>query len=97
MVRQRVIREEQSESLWLQFLTLRVDFIDFVELRRRAWEITARYRLPTLYDAAFLACSEVGTPGSSPVPFWTADGALLTQLGTDRPSYVRHLRDYAGA
>ena len=68
-----------------------ITFIDIPELRSRAWDLAEQYGQPTLYDAAYLVCTEV-VEGSSRT-FWTADDALLVALGSARPAYVRHLRD----
>ena len=43
--------------------------------------------MPTLYDAAFLACTESVGVGCQ---FWAADKTLLNQLAP-RPDYVKEL------
>jgi hypothetical protein len=54
--------------------------------------VAAEYDLATLYDAAFLACTEVA-PGAEEATreYWTADTALVRQLGARKPAYVRQL------
>ena len=91
-VRQSLLRQDQADELWVRFGQLPIDFVDTPVLRARAWEIAEQYTLPTLYDAAFLACTEVAL-ASEPATrqFWTADRDLLRQLGTARPGYVRQL------
>jgi predicted nucleic acid-binding protein len=90
-VRARDLTAEEAVDAWTDFRAMPVTFIDTVQLRSRAWDLAQRYGQPTLYDAAYLACTEV-VEGSSRT-FWTADDALLAALGSDRPAYVRHLSE----
>lgn len=91
-VRARLLRQDEADVLWTAFLNLPIDFVDLPALWTRAWEIAARYELPTLYDAAFLACTEVvGLPTGVVREFWTADHELLRQLRVSTPTYVREL------
>jgi predicted nucleic acid-binding protein len=90
-VRARDLSAEEAAGAWTDFRAMPVKFIDTLQLRSRAWELAERYGQPTLYDAAYLACTEV-VEGSSRT-FWTADDALLATLGSGRPAYVRHLRE----
>lgn len=91
-VRQGLVRPDQAEGAYLRFGRLPIDYIDTPELRGRAWEIARRFNLPTLYDAAFLACVEsAAAPGGAEREFWTTDEELFRSLGSDRPSYVRWL------
>lgn len=79
---------EQAKSCFDDFCQLPIDYIDTDKIRTRAWQIAEQYQMPTLYDAAFLACAEaVGVD----CQFWTADKTLLNQLALARPSYVREL------
>lgn len=56
----------------------------------RTWEIAARHDLSTIYDAAYLACTEVA-PGQPGIirEFWTTDETLVRSLGATLPEYVR--------
>jgi predicted nucleic acid-binding protein len=90
-VRTRDLTAEEAAGAWTDFRAMPVTFIDTVQMRSRAWDLAERHGQPTLYDAAYLACTEV-VEGSSRT-FWTADDALLAALGSGRPAYVRHLRD----
>lgn len=91
-MRQGILWPEQAEDLWVRFGQLPIEYIDARELHGRAWEIAERYALPTLYDAAFLACTELApAPTGAVREFWTADEELLRSLETNRPSYVRQL------
>lgn len=91
-VRQGQILGEEADTLWASFGKLPIEFIEGPALRTRAWELAAQYGLPTLYDAAFLACTELaaGPPGVART-FWTADRELLRALGRQRPAYVHEL------
>lgn len=91
---QGLLLREEADTLWTAFGDLPIEFLDSPALRNRAWQLAAQYGLPTLYDAAFLACTET-TPAPADVvrEFWTADEQLLGSLGGDPPPYVRHLRD----
>lgn len=91
-VRQGHLTSDEADALWRTFAGMLVEFVDGPELRRRAWEIAQQHGLPTLYDAAFLACTEVVSVAESvPREFWTADSALLKQLGSATPAYVHEL------
>lgn len=82
----------ETDAIWEAFLDLPIDFIEMQTLRRRTWEIAAHYTLPTLYDAAFLAGTELVDAAPDAVrEFWTADQALLVRLAIDRPAYVHQL------
>jgi predicted nucleic acid-binding protein len=56
-------------------------------LYRQAWRIAETYQLPTLYDAYYLALSELRE-----CVFWTADERLVNSV--PGLSYVRNLKDY---
>ena len=91
-VRQRLVSTEEADALWSQFARLPIQYLDLPLIRARAWEIAARYGLPTLYDAAFLATTELApAPLGAVREFWTADEALLHSLDPARPAYVRRL------
>ncbi len=90
-VRNRDLSAMEAAEAWTDFRAMPIIFVDTPELRSRAWELAERYAQATLYDAAYLACIEL-VEGSSRT-FWTADDALLTNLGSRCPRYVRHLRE----
>lgn len=75
-------------SRYQRFDSVSIEYIDTEQIKLRAWEIAEQYQLPTLYDAAFLACAE--SVGAN-CQFWTADKTLLNQLGQNRPTYIREL------
>ncbi len=91
-VRSKQLRGDEAARLWDDFNDLPIEYVDFPVLRQRAWEIAQRFGLPTLYDAAFLACTEVApAPVDAVREFWTADQGLLRSLGQQLPPYVRSL------
>ncbi len=87
-IRAGLLSPEEASGCFEDFCQLPIDYIDTDQIRARAWEIASHYQMPTLYDAAFLACAEsvVGD-----CQFWTADKTLLNQLAQARPDYVREL------
>ncbi len=91
-VRARLLEPDEAQSLWGDYLALPIRFVENPHLRTRAWALTVEHALPTLYDATFLACTELAlAPADAAREFWTADRALLRQLGAGRPAYVREL------
>ncbi|MFI5387996.1 MAG: type II toxin-antitoxin system VapC family toxin [Fimbriimonadales bacterium] len=92
-VHQQLLRSDEAAAAWASFRELPIDFLDSSEIRERAWELADRYDLPTLYDAAFLACCDLTLLREDSTPeFWTADGRFVQKLGTARPAYVKELR-----
>ncbi len=87
------ITNVESVEAWADFQAMRVEYLDGALVRDRAWSLAAQFRQPTLYDTAYLACTESADTSSR--AFWTADDVLLAALGDDRPPYVRHLREWA--
>ena len=86
-IRAGLITSEEAQGCFDDFCQLPIEYIDTDQIRAKAWEIAEQYQLPTLYDAAFLACTEsVGVR----CQFWTADKTLLNQLG-QKLAYVREL------
>jgi len=90
-VRARDLTAREAADAWTDFQAMPIAFIDTPRMRSRAWDLAERFGQPTLCDTAYLACTEV-VEGTSRT-FWTADEALLAALGSDRPAYVRHLRE----
>lgn len=83
--RMQVITPEEAQGFFEDFYELPIDYIEGETIRLRSWEIAEQYGLPTLYDAAFLACTE-----SVSGEFWTVDAALVKKL-IPRPSDLREL------
>ena len=87
-VRRGVMTKEESEACFQDFQLLPLEFIEQADVRRKAWAIAAQYDLSTLYDAAFLACSEYFQ-----AEFWTADQSLINSL-RPCPEYVHSLKSF---
>jgi predicted nucleic acid-binding protein len=84
-VRRGLLTNNESQACFEDFLLLPLEFIDHSDLRTKAWEIATQHNLTTLYDAAFLACSE-----HCDAEFWTADQVLINSL-SPCPDYIRSL------
>lgn len=92
-VRRGIIVQREAEIQWGRFSRLPIEYVDFPRLRDRAWALAERYRLPNLYDASFLACTETfPSPEGTIQEFWTADEKLLCALSDDPPPFVRRLQ-----
>jgi len=87
-IRIGLLSTEEALGCFDDFCQLPIDYIDTAQIRARAWEIAEQYQMPTLYDAAFLACAE---SAGADCQFWTADKTLLNQLAPARLNYVREL------
>lgn len=91
-MRQGLLTQDDAQALWASFCQLPIEYVEMPAVRARAWEIADHYGLLTLYDAAFLACTEIfPAPSSTVREFWTADDHLVRDLGSTRPAYVRAL------
>ena len=90
--RLRTLAERDADALWHGFLDLPIVYLDDHTIRDRAWEIARAFDMPTLYDAAFMAVTELAA-GPAARTFWTADEELVRRLGSRRPSYVRELSE----
>jgi predicted nucleic acid-binding protein len=86
-LRMGLLTPEQAQGCYEDFCDLPIDYINKESIRVRAWEMAQQYGMPTLYDAAFLACAETES-----AQFWTADTVLLKQL-SPRPSFVHQLAE----
>jgi predicted nucleic acid-binding protein len=92
--RTNVLTQDEAAKIWQSFGTLPIRYLNSQSLRDRAWSFAQRYRLPTLYDAVFLACAEVTLPSQTLREFWTADQVFLNSLGTAKPNYVKSLNEF---
>ncbi len=87
-VRRKFLTPEEAADCFEDFHLLPLEFIDQVDVRKRAWVIAVEYDLSTVYDAAFLACSEY-----CEAQFWTADQTLINSL-SPCPDYVHPLGSF---
>jgi predicted nucleic acid-binding protein len=79
----------QAQALLSQFLAVPISLRFPRRMYRRILELADQYALPAVYDAHYLALSEL--LGAT---FWTDDQRLLRALGTTLP-FVRWIGDYA--
>jgi predicted nucleic acid-binding protein len=87
-----ILAIDETNVIWQAFCSLPIDYVNSVSLQKRAWQLAQTYQLPTLYDAVFLACTEMAlTSEEATREFWTADRTLLNSLGNAKPDYVRGL------
>ena len=84
-VRANLLTFAEAEQLYTAYIRLPIDYIDAETLRLNAWELAEQYKMPTLYDAVFLACAKAESAN-----FWSADNAMLN-LFSSRPAYVHRL------
>lgn len=97
-VRRGHILPSEADAYWIDYKKLPIQFLDSPAIRARAWTISQQFDLPTLYDAAFLACVEVTLASTEATrEFWTADRAFVRALGSGRPSFLYVLGEDRGA
>lgn len=90
----KLITQEQAEIAWESFNSLGIiTFVNDISVMRAAWRIADKEKLPTLYDAAYLAVAEsISRQNGEECEFWTAD-ERLTNLVTHK-RYVKLLKNY---
>lgn len=90
VLRQKAMRKEitveEAEESWRIFRRLRnINYVDGEEVMDDAWRISTAERLPTLYDAAYLAVAEVVAKQSNEAcEFWTADKRFVNSLSVKK-------------
>ncbi|MDA8334321.1 MAG: type II toxin-antitoxin system VapC family toxin [Peptococcaceae bacterium] len=99
-VERKIISSQEADEAWKAFRGLKViSFLEGEEIADLTWSIACDEKLPTLYDAAYLAVAETAVARYAVgglCEFWTADERLVNHLGGHR-AYVRLLRDFGGA
>lgn len=91
-LRANLISEAEASTAWARFVSLSIEYLQDPKIPQFAWEISSKFQLPTMYDAAFLAVSQRAAEESGgTVEFWTADQELVGVLGYSAPQYVRLL------
>jgi predicted nucleic acid-binding protein len=91
--RQSLVTEEEASEAWELFLSTPIEFVNDLQVRDRAWLISVALRLPTLYDASFLACCEIASLRFGyTVELLTADQTLIDQVRGTPYSYVKDYR-----
>lgn len=93
-VNKKLITPEQAEIAWEAFNNLGIlNFVNDSIVMRAAWHIAVKEKLPTLYDAAYLAVAEIISRQSNEVcDFWTADETLISSV--KNKEYVYNLKNF---
>jgi len=93
-VNKKLITPEQAEIAWEAFNNLGIlNFVNDSIVMRAAWHIAVKEKLPTLYDAAYLAVAEIISRQSNEVcDFWTADETLIRSV--KNKEYVYNLKNF---
>lgn len=86
----------QADELWLEFRKFPgIEYLSDNLVMDSTYKISRYFNMATLYDAAFLAVSEVvGERTGESCEFWTADEKLINLLN-GRRDYVRHLKEFS--
>lgn len=98
MLRKKVARKllsaDQAEVAWEVFNSLGIlMYVNDVAVMRTAWRIAEKEKLPTLYDAAYTAVSEIISRQTNEVcEFWTADERMVNSV--KGKSYVKLLHEW---
>lgn len=88
-----LITETEASTAWDRFASLSIDYLQDVTILQVAWDVSLRYQLPTMYDAAFLAvCDRAAEESRGSLEFWTADIQLVRDLGSSPPPYMKLLK-----
>lgn len=92
-LRAGLITESEATAAWEQFTSLAIEYVQDPKVPEKAWQVSTKFQLPTLYDAAFLAvCERVAEESRVAVQFWTADKEMVADLGYSAPPYLRLLQ-----
>ena len=93
-VARKLISSEQAENAWESFNSLGIiTFINDMSVMRAAWRIADEEALSTLYDAAYLAVSEIlSRQNGEECEFWTADKRLVNSISSKK-KFVKLLEE----
>lgn len=85
---------QEADDLWLEFRQFPgIEYLSDDSVMDRAYKISRYFDLSTLYDAAFLAVTEiVGEKTGERCEFWTADERLINLLN-GRRDYVMLVKE----
>lgn len=94
--RSNYLSVREADELWLEFRQFPgIEYLSDNSVMDSAYKISRRFDMPTLYDAAFLAVTElVGERTGERCEFWTADERLINLLN-GRMDYVQHLKEFS--
>lgn len=95
--RKQALSGSEAGAVWQKFTGFPgIEYVAGNDVMKRAWSLAQDLNLPTLYDASFLAVTEIMAENSrETVDFWTADEKLVSLVG-ERKQYLRPLRTFAG-
>lgn len=87
---------QEADDLWLEFRQFPgIEYLSDDSVMDRAYKISRYFDLSTLYDAAFLAVTEIaGERAGERCEFWTADEKLINLLN-GRRNYVMLLKEFS--
>ncbi|MEW6697300.1 MAG: type II toxin-antitoxin system VapC family toxin [Bacillota bacterium] len=90
-INKKMITQEQAEIAWEAFNNIGIlNYLNDPVIMKSAWQIALKEKIPTLYDAAYLAVAEIISRQSNEVcEFWTADETLIRSI-KNKP-YVHNL------
>lgn len=93
ILRQKVVvrkelTSEQAEALFAKLVALPIHLISVPAQRQRAWGLSSKFKLATVYDATYLALAEL-----MGCDFWTADRRLFSGVRDSLP-FVRSLDEF---
>jgi len=93
-IRNKQINIQDAEEMWASFRNFPgIEYIEEDSIMDLAWKISCYFDLPTLYDTAFLAVTEVIIEKTMEnCEFWTADERLVNSL-RGKKDYVNFLKD----
>ena len=77
------ITRKQSDVAATSLLALPIELVDGVDVHKRAWQIASDLNLPVIYDAMYLAVSELRQ-----AQLWTADRVLFQKAGDKRDLHM---------
>ena len=83
------ITRTQSDVAATSLLALPIELVDGVDVHRRAWQIASDLNLPVIYDAMYLAVSELRQ-----AQLWTADRVLFQKAGDKRDLHMLGDEDF---
>lgn len=93
ILRQKVVvrkelTPEQAEASFAKLVALPIQLISISAQRHKAWELSLKFKLATVYDATYLALAEL-----MGCDFWTADRRLSRAVRDSLP-FVRSLDEF---